>query len=128
MPTFQRGETVYILNSHRSRAHAGIVLSADNQFVTVHNLDKDDGPYTFHAESGEAAGDYERVSGGLPARVVPVDDPEALALREPTEALLVSTRHYNNVVQAAAGLKREPTRENYGILLQQVREWGDELT
>lgn len=125
--TFTAGESAYILNSHRTRAHAArIVASRPDGSVLAFNTDTDQGPLEFDVEGWPTDPAYQ-YSGAVPARLVPASDLEALRLREATEGLRASTLHYDEVVECAANLKRDPTAAKFDLLLGAVESWGDDL-
>lgn len=128
---FAPGDSAYILNSHRTRAHAARVLSvgtvAGKTTVVAFNTDTSQGPLAFDAVDGWPTDPAYQYSGVLPARLVPADDPEALRLREVTAGLRSSTLHYDEVVEAAANLKRNHTAGTWDALLAAVEAWGDDL-
>lgn len=126
---FHTGARALILNSHRSRAHRAVVVAVSNIIVSAVNLDKgSDDWLSFDRATGDAIGEkYEWVSGRVPARLVPENDPEGMALRERTETVQSSTEHYNAVVSAAARLKAEGSADALNGLRQSVDLWEDDL-
>ena len=130
---FTVGQSVYILNSHRNRASLGRVteIRPETRTMLVLDVEKNQGPFAYDAIGGEANGEgYHWVSGAVPARVVSLMDPEAIALRSTTERILASTRRYDAVVAAAAAMKAAEladgdTFKAFYDLLDAVEDWGD---
>lgn len=125
--TFRVDDPAFIINSHRNRASRAVVAQLEPGYVFVHDLDKGYRWLRFDAVTLEAAGEYSKMTGQVPARLAPADDPEAVAIRSSTEALLRSTLHYDEVVECAANLKREATLARFELLSRAVDAWGDDL-
>lgn len=137
---FSVGQSVYILNSHRNRANLGLVTDIDpaTRTMSVLNTEKGAGaPFLYDAVGGEAIGaGYNWVSGAVRARVVPLEDAEAVSIRSLTEKVAASNRRYDAIVAAAAAMKAAQLMEDstpadrlvaFSALEDAVDGWWDDL-